>query len=99
VIPTTPASEHVRFCHLRTDYFDHVATDVDRLVEGERMAEQRRPPGTLIPSLGDRVYASYVHTIVCPREKRCPQRRQPSWPVGGCVTLGCFDSFSRGSPT
>jgi len=22
VIPTTPASEHVRFCHLRTDYFD-----------------------------------------------------------------------------
>jgi site-specific DNA recombinase len=22
VIPTTPASEHTRFCHLRTDYFD-----------------------------------------------------------------------------
>jgi site-specific DNA recombinase len=22
VIPTTPASEHVRFCHLRTDYFE-----------------------------------------------------------------------------
>jgi site-specific DNA recombinase len=21
-IPTAPASEHVRFCHLRTDYFD-----------------------------------------------------------------------------
>jgi site-specific DNA recombinase len=31
VIPTTPASEHVRFCHLRTDYFDTfvrvIATD------------------------------------------------------------------------
>ena len=25
VIPTSPASEHVRFCHLRTDYFDHPA--------------------------------------------------------------------------
>jgi site-specific DNA recombinase len=23
VIPTTPRSEHVRFCHLRTDYFRH----------------------------------------------------------------------------
>lgn len=23
VIPTTPESEHVRFCHLRTDYFGH----------------------------------------------------------------------------
>jgi hypothetical protein len=22
VIPTAPASEHVRFCHLRTDYFE-----------------------------------------------------------------------------
>jgi site-specific DNA recombinase len=26
VIPTTPASEHVRFCHLRTDYFDTFVT-------------------------------------------------------------------------
>jgi site-specific DNA recombinase len=25
VLPTTPASEHVRFCHLRKDYFDHPA--------------------------------------------------------------------------
>ena len=23
VIPTTPESEHVRFCHLRSDYFRH----------------------------------------------------------------------------
>ena len=26
VIPTSPASEHVRFCRLRTDYFDHPAS-------------------------------------------------------------------------
>jgi hypothetical protein len=33
VIPTTPASEHVRFCHLRTDYFDPEALSIpgDRL--------------------------------------------------------------------
>jgi len=24
VIPTTPASEHIRFCHLRTDYRHHL---------------------------------------------------------------------------
>jgi len=23
VIPTTPENEYVRFCHLRTDYFDN----------------------------------------------------------------------------
>jgi len=36
VIPTTPASEHVRFCHLRTDYFDAIALAVDST--GERAA-------------------------------------------------------------
>src|SRR3954471_2358931 len=25
VLPTSPDSEHVRFCHLRKDYFDHPA--------------------------------------------------------------------------
>lgn len=30
VIPTSPASEHVRFCHLRTDYFDHPAPGQQR---------------------------------------------------------------------
>jgi hypothetical protein len=28
VIPTTPGSTRTRFCHLRTDYFDHVALPV-----------------------------------------------------------------------
>ena len=28
VVPTTPASEHVRFCHLRTDYFDRPEVDL-----------------------------------------------------------------------
>ena len=32
---------------------DHIPTGVDRLVEGERTARPSRPPGTLIPSLGD----------------------------------------------
>jgi site-specific DNA recombinase len=30
VIPTSPASEHVRFCHLRTDYFNHPAPGQNR---------------------------------------------------------------------
>ena len=38
VIPTTPSSEHVRFCHLRTDYFDTfvriVAADTGRFLHG-----------------------------------------------------------------
>jgi hypothetical protein len=47
VIPTTPHSEHVRFCHLRKDYFrqvpqaqfvseapeDHQAHDIRRILE------------------------------------------------------------------
>jgi len=36
VIPTTPASEHVRFCYLRTDYFHDVATGIDGCVKEER---------------------------------------------------------------
>jgi site-specific DNA recombinase len=35
VIPTTPASEHVHFCHLRTDYFDERALAQEDCV-GER---------------------------------------------------------------
>jgi site-specific DNA recombinase len=35
VIPTTPASEHVRFGHVRSDYFDHIAPGVDGLVKGQ----------------------------------------------------------------
>ena len=34
VIPTSPASEHVRFCHLRTDYFDHPAPRQDHKAGG-----------------------------------------------------------------
>ena len=48
VIPTTPASEHVRFCHLRTDYFHDVATRVDRLVEGQGTSRSCRSTGALI---------------------------------------------------
>jgi site-specific DNA recombinase len=51
VIPTTPASEHVRFCHLRTDYFHHIASGVDRLVEGQRATGSGRAAGALIAAL------------------------------------------------
>jgi site-specific DNA recombinase len=30
VLPTSPESEHVRFCHLRKDYFDHPAAGLHR---------------------------------------------------------------------
>jgi hypothetical protein len=51
VIPTTPASEQVRFCHLRTDYFHHVAPGVDRLVEGQRATGSGRAPCSLVGAL------------------------------------------------
>ena len=41
VVPTTPASEHVRFCHLRTDYFDRPQLD-GRPREGRRHLAQER---------------------------------------------------------
>jgi site-specific DNA recombinase len=34
VIPTSPGSEHVRFCHLRTDYLDHPAAAAQPLFPG-----------------------------------------------------------------
>src|SRR3954452_15277907 len=34
VLPTSPDSEHVRFCHLRKDYFDHPAPGVDHKPDG-----------------------------------------------------------------
>ena len=48
VIPTTPASEHVRFCHLRTDYFDAVALAIRRAIKAwgaplVRLAWDHRP--------------------------------------------------------
>jgi site-specific DNA recombinase len=55
VIPTTPASEHVRFCHLRTDYFDDIAPRVDGLVEDQRTPRPSRPLRSLVASLGNRV--------------------------------------------
>jgi site-specific DNA recombinase len=40
VIPTTPASEHVRFCHLRTDYFDGPYLDACPRERGRHLAQQ-----------------------------------------------------------
>jgi site-specific DNA recombinase len=51
VIPTTRASEHVRFCHLRTDYFDHVATGIDGFVKEEGPSWSNCPLRTLVVSL------------------------------------------------
>jgi hypothetical protein len=51
VIPTTPGSTHTRFCHLRTDYFDHVALPVADAVEAGRPAR----PATLVDAGRDGV--------------------------------------------
>jgi site-specific DNA recombinase len=42
VLPTSPESEHVRFCHLRKDYFDRVPLRLDAAV---RHARRRHPRG------------------------------------------------------
>jgi site-specific DNA recombinase len=55
VIPTTDHSTKTRFCHLRTDYFDHIAAPIALPVKGQRPAW---PPGladALIGPLGDGV--------------------------------------------
>jgi site-specific DNA recombinase len=38
VIPTTDHSTKTRFCHLRTDYFDHVAVPVAHRIHPGRSA-------------------------------------------------------------
>jgi site-specific DNA recombinase len=54
VIPTTPASEHVRFCYLRTDYFDPepLAIPGDRLLCAGLI--RRQIPGLIRPRLVER---------------------------------------------
>jgi site-specific DNA recombinase len=43
VIPTSPASEHIRFCHLRSDYRHHLHPS------GQALYLPRRDPGCLYP--------------------------------------------------
>jgi site-specific DNA recombinase len=49
VIPTTPNSTKTRFCHLRTDYFHHIAASIALPVERKRPT---RPPGTTSTLVG-----------------------------------------------
>jgi hypothetical protein len=47
-IPTTPATEHVRFCHLRTDYFDPAEVRVAEMVgPWNRYPCLERPPSDI----------------------------------------------------
>jgi site-specific DNA recombinase len=55
VIPTTDHSTKTRFCHLRTDYFDHVAAPVALPVEGQGPARSPGTAGTLVGPLRDGV--------------------------------------------
>src|SRR5919197_60835 len=45
VIPTTPGSTKTRFCHLRTDYFHHVALPVAHRIGQWRPPAPRAAPG------------------------------------------------------
>jgi hypothetical protein len=58
VIPTTPGSTQTRFCHLRTDYFNHVAVPVTHRIHAGRPATASTTPRSsclLVGPLGDRV--------------------------------------------
>jgi hypothetical protein len=58
VIPTTPGSTETRFCHLRTDYFDHVALLVAHRIQLRRAATPWAPASSsllLVGPLRDRV--------------------------------------------
>jgi site-specific DNA recombinase len=55
VIPTTPGSTQTRFCHLRTDYFDHVTAPVARTVKPKRPARPAGTAGALVRALRDGV--------------------------------------------
>jgi hypothetical protein len=45
VIPTTDHSTKTRFCHLRTDYFDHIALAVAHRINPRWAATAWSPPG------------------------------------------------------
>ena len=55
VIPTTPGSTKTRFCHLRTDYFHHIAAPIALPVKGQRPTWPAGTVGTLVGPLGDGV--------------------------------------------
>jgi len=48
VLPTTPESEHVRFCHLRKDYLDQPALGQDGKAAGAGLALDDLEPQTLL---------------------------------------------------
>ena len=48
VIPTTPESEHVRFCHLRSDYFHHPSTGQSHVPSRRHESPSQ---STFLPSL------------------------------------------------
>jgi hypothetical protein len=58
VIPITDHSAKTRFCHLRTDYFDHIALAVAHRIDQGRPSPSGASPGTgglLVGPLGDGV--------------------------------------------
>jgi hypothetical protein len=58
VIPTTQPSTRTRFCHLRTDYFDHVAPPVADHINPwwpPTPSAPTRPGGLLVGPLRDGV--------------------------------------------
>jgi site-specific DNA recombinase len=84
VLPTTPASEHVRYCQLRKDYFHHPAAgqDLEAALVGE-LAHDHEPPAALLPRPRDE--GTSVRPIrpdlFQPRAARSGERQE----IGGAV--------------
>lgn len=75
VFPTSPQSEHVRFCHLRSDYFLH-PTPLDH---AEPLAPRRAAlhPDHIPAVLGDPLVQRMIVILVIPPELRQAGERLP----------------------
>jgi site-specific DNA recombinase len=75
VLPTCPASEHIRFCQLRKDYFHHPAVPTELLARFDAPPSDARrdpPPATGIPAAVE-VVARIAVQFLRPLARSAPQ--------------------------
>jgi site-specific DNA recombinase len=92
VLPTTPESEHVRFCHLRKDYFDDPSLWQDDEALGSIGAlddlQLDAPQDPLQPILELRSLVAGVGVQLAQEREQAEQRRQQQRPTVAVLDVG-----------
>jgi site-specific DNA recombinase len=96
VLPTNPESEHVRFCHLRKDYFDDPSSGQQlEAVRGIRAPDDLQRPGAVRSKSGLQFAAGVAaigEDVAQPGERMADRRQQRRRAVAildvGCVHVG-----------